>query len=483
MTKVLYIFLLLLVAAVLTPNPLLSLVGISFLLLLYRMFWTNKKPVIIFWSLLFQWSQINSQLLCADVLGVEHASLFEFSRLADEAYLHAMGCLLALSFGIWVICRKIPVVDLTPRLQQLDPQRCLRLFIKFYFGVSLLTALFYFSGIGQVVDALQKLQWGFLFLPFAACVYKSSQLKSLVLIMIVLFVSSFVGIFAEYKNILLYPLMFIFCVGTVKISTRQVVVACFFMFLFVNVTLVWTALKGDYRAYVAAGARGQVFRVRGVDALSYLADKVPDALNLATYQRAALDFSKRLSSIEYLSGVMENVPRSVPHEGGIVLLKAATHIITPRILFPNKPIISETEHLNRFIGRYMADSSTTSLSLGYFGDFYIDFGYAAPVSIFILGLLIGLIYRKLFTIDPDHLMGIVIVSPLFSSLYLNEMSLINMFGQVMMYLLVVVFFRKYIIRFIKQNAFLTVQAGGRTKEKNLRRAYLMPGRIGKGFRI
>ena len=67
----------------------------------------------------------------------------------------------------------------------------------------------------------------------------------------------------------------------------------------------------------------------------------------------------------------------------------------PRILFPGKAIIDESQQTNRYTGLRHADMSEgTQISLGYAAESYVDFGrQGMMVVIFGLGVLLGGIYR------------------------------------------------------------------------------------------
>jgi hypothetical protein len=96
---------------------------------------------------------------------------------------------------------------------------------------------------------------------------------------------------------------------------------------------------------------------------------------------------------------MERVPETLPHEGGARLAEAILHVLTPRVLFPDKPEVrSDTEVTARYTGLPLAvwADQSTSISIGYLGELYIDFGVAgAVIAAFLIGLASGRAYRAI----------------------------------------------------------------------------------------
>ena len=76
----------------------------------------------------------------------------------------------------------------------------------------------------------------------------------------------------------------------------------------------------------------------------------------------------------------------------------------PRIFFPGKSAINDSEFTNKFSGLSFATSAEgTSVSIGYMGEAYIDFGYIfMMVPIFLLGLTIGWFYKWMSNYPRCH---------------------------------------------------------------------------------
>jgi hypothetical protein len=82
--------------------------------------------------------------------------------------------------------------------------------------------------------------------------------------------------------------------------------------------------------------------------------------------------------------------------------------VTPRALFPDKPEINDSDRTNAFCGvRVSGADEGTSISIGYAGESYIDFG---PVLMFapilLLGMFWGWGYRWLSSCSPERPLAI-----------------------------------------------------------------------------
>ena len=94
---------------------------------------------------------------------------------------------------------------------------------------------------------------------------------------------------------------------------------------------------------------------------------------------------------------MQHVPDGTPHEDGQLTLALIKHITVPRFLFPDKPVlVNDTEITAKYTGLPLVSNGETSISIGYLGELYVDFGFiGALVAVGIIGLLTGRAYKLL----------------------------------------------------------------------------------------
>jgi len=101
--------------------------------------------------------------------------------------------------------------------------------------------------------------------------------------------------------------------------------------------------------------------------------------------------------IEFLALTMQNVPEVTPHENGRLTLAVLQHITAPRFLFPDKPALpNDTEITARYTGLRFILNDNVSISIGYLGELYVDFGLiGALLVVGGIGGLAGLAYGLL----------------------------------------------------------------------------------------
>jgi len=120
-----------------------------------------------------------------------------------------------------------------------------------------------------------------------------------------------------------------------------------------------------------------------------------DARDLAD---AVVNLALRVSYVEYLAKVLEYVPDARPHEDGALWAEVIYHVLTPRIIFPEKgALFSDSERTMLYTGEQLAsDAEGTSVSIGYVGDSYVDFGITGALAIpFMLGVLYALMGHQI----------------------------------------------------------------------------------------
>ena len=57
--------------------------------------------------------------------------------------------------------------------------------------------------------------------------------------------------------------------------------------------------------------------------------------------------------IHFFSHVLDHVPEERPHTKGMIWLNAISYSFMPRLFFPNKKVINDTEHLMKYTGLFI----------------------------------------------------------------------------------------------------------------------------------
>ena len=249
----------------------------------------------------------------------------------------------------------------------------------------------------QIALALGKIKWAGLFI----LAYSTLQLRKglpwlagIVLIEIMLGMS---GFFADFRLVLIVLLgAALATYGTLRARGAFAFVVGAALTLLLAVF--WTSIKKDYRAFLNQDTGAQVVLQPLEERLAYLANEAAE-FGSREFTYGFQHLLARLSYIDFLAATMERVPQAIPYEGGARLGEAVLHVLTPRVLFPDKPELpSDTQVTAYYTGVVTAvwADVNTSISIGYLGELYIDFGIGgALLAVFLMGLASGRCYRVL----------------------------------------------------------------------------------------
>jgi hypothetical protein len=191
--------------------------------------------------------------------------------------------------------------------------------------------------------------------------------------------------------------------------------------------LIWTAIKPVLRKnFVASASRSERLNaVLGVTALVFANDP-----EIWKYESDSM--VSRIWAVYFPALAIARVPSILPHENGAILKGAVQNVLTPRLFFPEKPVLpSQSDEVRKYSGVWVGGRETnTSYAFGYAGEAYVDFGLPVMfLPIFVFGILIGLAYRFLNrNIKHYELrMGVIIVIT-WSTLGAYEASWVMLIG-------------------------------------------------------
>lgn len=139
---------------------------------------------------------------------------------------------------------------------------------------------------------------------------------------------------------------------------------------------------------------------------------------------------------------MDYVPSNIDFTGGENWSKAILHILTPRIFFPDKEILDDSQIARKYTGfDWSGAERGTSISIGYIAESYVDFG---PVLFFLpilfLGWLLGTIYKYFLSVKGESIiLNVGAIIPILISFQLIERSGNKLIGGIIMSTLVYIF--------------------------------------------
>ena len=457
-----------------TPNPLLTAASIMLLPIFMTLLWRPGETPVLLFAVSFQWLQVTAKVFHANVLGVDATQLMIYAVGAEQpsidraVWLGLLG-LLVLAMGMRVGMRKLGDVERERADWEVAHLSTDRAFLL-YLGCTVLATVlqanaWVFGGLSQVMLAAATVKWIGFFLFGYLVLKRQERYLFLVAAIAVEFIGG-IGFFSGFKTVIFVTLILIF---TVRYRLRVGTVAGGLVLLTALIIFGagWTSIKGEFRDYLNQGTRSQTTVVSRDEQFDKLAELVGD-LGWYDLSLAVGDMFGRIAYVDFFALSIDYVPEVLPHQGGALWKQSIMHTLTPRVFFPNKPALSSDSELTmRYTGLYLAsDAEGTSISIGYMGESYIDFGpYGMFVPIFLLGALWGFMYYYFLSRARYVILGYAFATALLVGAYQFEMTGLKLFGGMVMGFLVLAL----IMRFIEKHVGAWLETGAQEVGVRVRR--------------
>lgn len=385
-----------------SPVPLLVLFCGLCLVTIILLLWTSNEPPILLLPAMFQWSEVAILPLSTSWLGVPLAELAQYGTDLNKSASYGLLGVLALSIGMKVGMggQTSGSVSFSERIRQ-EAEKWPQAQVLFICG-TIIVAGYVLAAASVVAGPLREplnqasnIKYLGLFFLTYWCLYRQRAIGILLLVIVFEVIFGMTGFFAEFKNsILTFFIAAVF--ARPKVTPINIISVGAAACLILSIGIFWSSVKPDYRSFVNKGTGAQIVDVpidQRVDflanaALSMDNDKIADG-----FQRLIT----RHGYIEYLGLVMENIPRSMPHQNGSITASVFGHITVPRVLWKDKPVLmNDTEVMSKYSGLPMTWNSDTSISIGYLGELYADFGYyGGLIGAAVIGFAVGFVYRNI----------------------------------------------------------------------------------------
>lgn len=313
----------------------------------------------------------------------------------------------------------------------LSSKKIMYLYIIAFFVASFLGSVaFLFGGLTQIIFSLVKIKW-LLFMLFGySCFLKKEKMNIFYLFVALEFLNGFLGFFSDFKTVIFFLAILIVSLIE-KVNFRQVFLFLIFSIILGFFALVWTNIKGDYRAFLNGGMRTQSVTVEKEEALDKLVD-LSDKINNNSLNTAVGEMLDRLQYTYHFAKTIDRVPDIIPFQHGNNWLESLKYAITPRLLNSGKVIFDATDKTKKYTGlHYSGREHGASFSLGYFVDCFVDFGvYGMMGMLFMIGLLYRYIYGYLITKSSNNLIfNYAVVSAFFLEFNALEMDSTYLLGR------------------------------------------------------
>ncbi len=426
------------------------------LLLGFALLWRPGESPILLWIFSYQWIQASAKSVDASLKGIDLNDLSAYGGDIELASYLSLAALGALACGMrWGVGRQR--YDLSQSARTLALQYGMRKWFYLYvlsYCAALVAVVFarQIPGLAQPLLALAGLKWAvFFMLTYAAFVRPVEDRHLWLLVFIFELLMGFGGYFSGFTKVFVFSLMGIMAAG-VRFTPSRLLALSLLGSLSLVFAILWTSVKVDYRSFVSQGESAQVVVVSYADSLAKLGTLVSN-VNAEQLEFSTQAFVDRIGYVDFFGATIQNVPNTIPHTHGELWLDAMLRPLMPRIFFPSKSEIHDSDRTAKYSGVSVAGASQgTSISIGYIGESYIDFGpVLMMMPILGFGWLLGMVYRWLTTSSSTGgLTGMGIASATLFGASLLESSITKVLGGLVSALLVAWIVSEFIIpRFLR----------------------------------
>jgi hypothetical protein len=452
-----YIFCLF-IFSILSQESVLFFFSGALLLLIFRLFWRVNEPKHLLINLLLYWAVVAILIPYSDIINQPLNKLTKYGK--SDIRAATWISLIALTIyliGVKLAIRKVKIISTIALSTILNKYNGTKIIIV-YLSVSIISAILNSSIVqvpgGQLLLAVVYMKWVILTMLIAFTLVNSANRKLVILIISFEVILSFSGFWAEFKNYFLVAIgAYLFLLP--KFSFRSTFLLIFISIITISFSVIWSYSKGEYRQYLTGGERSQVIIQQNlfsnVEKFIEIVLKDFSAKNFVSSFSDGIDnLIYRVSYVEFLSMTLKQVPAYLPHENGILLQNAFEHILKPRLFFPDKKPIYDSELTSKYTGvQFSGAEQGTSFSLGTVAESYVDFGrYYMFIPIFFFGLWIGWMYRYFIINGYNVVWGMCYSAPIFQFAWSFPVPTSKFLGWSITYFLGFWFLNKFLIQYL-----------------------------------
>jgi hypothetical protein len=446
-----------------SESPFLSIAVILVTFLAITLLWRPGEPPTLMLLVAIHLLQVSAALLHANVLGVNVNEMGEWPGI-DRVYatwvaLGAVFCLiLGMHFGqagpaIW------PPSLAKAEASAWSPKLAFVFFLITAALNTLFTRLSEFSeSMRQIFLAVAGIQWIGVFLLTYVCLSQKRGLGYVSVAVSIEVVLGFLGFFGDFRQVF-FALFVAIASARPRLRTGSIALTIVVVAVALVLGAFWSAIKTNYRQFLNEHTESQAVLVPVQDRLSYLATQVESA-DMDTLSNGFNELWSRIAYIDFFGATLRNVPTNVPHEDGILTNTAITHFLVPRLVYPDKPALpSDTVVTARYTGLPLVARADTTISIGYPGEFYIDFGTKGLfVCMGILGFCYGKATRIVLKSFKSPLVAYGATIPLLMPGFMFETALPKVLGGFVMSFIVLLLLSKTLVPFLENRFLSTVRS-------------------------
>ena len=441
-----------------SPDPILMLVSGLVLFLTFKLMWRVNEPKHLLVNLVLNWMVVAILLPYGAIFQkpLSELSIYKSDTLVYATWLAVFSQVFYL-LGIYLPLRNFVVTQMGKLqlvLSRYDGQKLFTAYIAYSFFTAVLSSFLLGVSGGQMLMGLVYFKWVFLTFLIIHTSIIPSNTKYVLLFVGFEILLSFSGFWASFKDYILVAIGAFFTLNR-KISAKAFFALCLTAIVTFFLLVVWSASKGKYRAFLTGGARSQnVVQTDHLKNISVLWDIVSEDFSAEnfteSFERGRDALVYRISYVEYFALALKQVPTFLPHENGQLLQDALEHVLKPRILFPDKKVIYDSDLTSKYTGiSFAGRDEGTSFSLGAVPEAYIDFGPVYMfIPIFFFGLLFGWMYKTLLLRGYNIVWGICYSAPIFQFAWMFPVPGTKLLGWSIVYFVNFYLINRYLVRYL-----------------------------------
>lgn len=406
-------------------------------------------PAAVVYIFLWQWSQAYARVLQSMVDG-EALGAGAFGSGVVSAYWYMLASLVVLACVFRAMLGGIPAP--TPEDENAHREwRPVDLFMLYCATLVLAVACTYATrlipGLSQQFEAVSRLKIVAEFLLFVTVLSTGRGGKFMLAAVLVEILIGFSGLLSDFRGVFVY-LLIAAIASRLALRIGSILGGILWLTVLMTLALFWTAVKMDYRDFATGGEESQHINVPLSDRLAYLGSAAisPGSIDWSDASYALLS---RFAYVDIFGSVIDY--QHMAREGAPPARQwgdAFDHVFRPRIFFPGKASLSDSEVFARLTGADPLEviRGTTSISVGYMAENYADLGFPGMLlGMAGVGLMIAAVIRHFMKSRLPWMVrqGIVLAFVYNVAGSGVEMSLPKLFGATIMFFLVYWALAKY----------------------------------------
>jgi hypothetical protein len=392
---------------------------------------THEGPPVLALALTLQWISVTVGVFYVYVTGRPLQATLSSNY--EPMVFIGLGCILALLFGLcagrWLIGLVKPPAGVRPD-QAFSPRMLAVSYLAAAAAVGAVQqAAWQFPSITQAIIAITYLRLALLYLLLRQLV-RLGRWEAVAGILAFEVALGLTGFYAGFREPLVMAVLALLEVFDRR-SVRQWAAIGALATVMGALGVMWISVRTNYRERVLDDANFAASRSERLQSIRSAADAW-FSQDQGALTRNLDKFIDRLWAIYYPALAVARVPDTLPHTDGQLMMDTLSHIVQPRIFFPDKPeLTSDSELVRKYAGVWVAgEEQGTTIAFGYAAESYVDYGIPIMfVPVFVYGLFMGLVYEGILRLFRHRDIAIGVATVIcWLSLYLFERSWVKTIG-------------------------------------------------------